>query len=102
VWTINAATPEGAITLDGVDVFTFDAAARTSASARMGARADPRKELEGRRPLFEHRSYGFETRASRIPTALHDCRKAFLPEFVRSAHATRAVARTTRWQFICC
>jgi steroid delta-isomerase len=27
-WTINGATPEGAVTFDGVDVFTFDDAAR--------------------------------------------------------------------------
>ncbi|HEV8581183.1 MAG TPA: SgcJ/EcaC family oxidoreductase [Thermoanaerobaculia bacterium] len=27
-WTINAATPEGTPTFDGVDVFTFDEAAR--------------------------------------------------------------------------
>jgi steroid Delta-isomerase len=27
-WTINAATPEGTITFNGVDVFTFDEAAR--------------------------------------------------------------------------
>jgi steroid Delta-isomerase len=27
-WTINAAVPEGTITFDGVDVFTFDEAAR--------------------------------------------------------------------------
>jgi uncharacterized protein (TIGR02246 family) len=27
VWTINAATPDGTITFDGVDVFTFDKAA---------------------------------------------------------------------------
>jgi steroid delta-isomerase len=48
-WPINAATPEGLITFDGVDVFTFDEAARIVSGRAYGKRAridDQRRPLQ--------------------------------------------------------